>query len=293
MNRMAKFLFSFALFILACYGGLVWFVNTEVEKALQESVSNVEGLTLDYKDLWVDLGDRTLTLTGVDSTLPTGQHFTASEVVVYAFDERNPTPHFIKVLAKGLEVPAADLTALGLPMAALEPGTVTGDLLLDYRYAPEQQALTVNALSFDSEALGEIELSGTVTQLDLDAFRMEKLVGLCIKDLEFRFANGSFMDSLMTQAAASVGTTKENVRGRMASELAAMSEQAGRLDKPVAEKALRGLKDFMENPGTITISARPAEPVPCLYFFMGRDMYDNLDMMNVSVITDSSANNNQ
>ncbi len=77
-------------------------------------------------------------------------------------------------------------------------------------------------------------------------------------------------------------------RATICAELAAMADYAGKDDNVVAENALRGIKRFVDNPGNLTISVKPAEPVPFLFLFMGRDFYDNLRLLNVKVSTDSS-----
>lgn len=289
MGRLGKYLFFLACFILLCYGGLVWYVNTEVEKGLNNAVAQVDGLSLTYDDMWVDLGDQTVTITKPVTTLPSGEHFIANELIIYAFDERHNVPHFIKAQAKGLVVQAKDAQRLGLPVTE----DLFGDMLLDYRYNPAGKVLTINTLSFDDAKFGNAIFSGTITELDLDAFRVEKLIGLHIKDMELEFTDRSFMEALFTQAGAQAAVSKGLARKQASRELQAFADFGDKQGKPEAAKAIRGLKEFVDNSGTVTIKATPAKPVPYIYLFMGRDIFDNINLLNLSIETRQGERNNQ
>jgi hypothetical protein len=76
----------------------------------------------------------------------------------------------------------------------------------------------------------------------------------------------------------------------VSTELHSMAEYAGKNEKPIAENALLGLDRYLNDPGFITITTKPVEPIPLLYFFMGRDIYDNLHALKIDIKTDSSDN---
>lgn len=289
MPFIRKFLLSFAIFVVACYLGLTWFVNSEVEKEFNEAIADIEGMTVNYGDIGVDITDQCVSLTDVTATFPQGQHLTAEEVRITSFDQIHPIPHFMKATAMGVTLTAdqANVGSWAPTMRALDLGTVKGDLNLDYAYDPTADILTLKTLTLRVPDVGDIDLSGAIDGVELDLFRVEKLLGLRIRDLNFKFANGSFMDTLMRESAKWLSTTKDDAQARISAELTAMADYAGKEDNPIAEDALRGLKRYVNDPNTVTIAATPKEPVPALYFFMGRDMYDNIRLMNVTVTTDS------
>lgn len=288
MGRLGFSLFSLILVIILGYGGLVWFANEKVETVLNQAVADVEGLNLDYGDIWVDLGDGTVTMTDTDAALPWGQRLKADEIIVHAFDERHPVPHFLRAQANGLVIHPTDAALVGLTLS--EP--IKGDLLVDYVFEPETQALHVRTLTFDAGEVGRATLSGTITQLDLSAFRVERLVGSRMKELQLTFTNGTFMERFLNNTAMALGASTADASSMVAAELSVMADHAARTDNGVAEDALRGLGRFVKNPDTLSVSATPAEPVPFLYLFMGRDMYDNLRLMQVSVVANDDTNSN-
>ncbi len=292
MPRLGKFVFSFGLFVLVCYGGLVWFVNNEVEKGFNEAVVGVDGLTVTYDDIWVSLTDRTVTLAGVVATFPDGQKASADSLIVHAFDERNPVPHFIKAQVKGIQYALPRLgDGLAKPAGIIDGQDLSGDVWLDYQYDKATRTLTLNTFTFDDHRLGTVNLSGVLSDLDLDLdhFRMEKLIGLRLDGAELIFRDKSLIQQLMEQTAQAMSVSEVQARARVCAELTAMADYAESDGNPVAEKVLRGVKRFVDNPGILTLSARPEEPVPCIYFFMGRDVYDILRLMNVSAETEPKA----
>jgi len=290
MSRFLKFILSFVIFVAVCAGGLTWFINSEVEKGLNEAVAGVEGLTLDYADISVDILGRCVTLDNVEATLPQGQHLIADRVNITAFDQINPIPHFLTADARGVSMDAslANVGDLAMPMQALNIPVVKGDLALDYKYDPSTMTLDLKALTVRIPKLCDAKLSGTIDKLDLQRLRVEKAIGLRIDKADLTITNHSIVDTLISESARGLNTTKADALTRISAELTAMADYAGNDDNTVAEEALRELRRYLNAPGTMTLSAHPVEPVPVLYFFMGRDLYDNLRMMNVTISSNSS-----
>lgn len=290
MARVWKFLFSFAIFVTVCAIGLFWFVNHEVAKGVNQAVADTPGLALSYADLSVSIADHSVRLDNVEAMLPDGRHFTAESVSITAFDQANPVPHFVSGQATGVVMESSfdNFGEWAEALVAMGKESVTGDVALDYRFDPETRTLTINTLTIKADELGDAKLSGVVDQLDLAALHVEKLLGLRVATADLKFTNRSLMKTILRSAANNLGSSQSAARAQIGAELTAMADYADKNDNPVAEKALRGLKQFLDTPETITISARPAEPVPVLFFFMGRDFYDNLRLLNISVTTEES-----
>lgn len=292
MRPIWKFLISFAIFVVICAVGLNWFVNNEVQKGLNKAVTETEGLRLDYSDCSVSILDQYVSLTDVNATLPTGQHVTADEIRIFAYDQLNPLPHFATATATNLTIPVTrkNFGDWASPMKAMGIKTVAGNASLDYLYAPDTSTLTVKELSMDAANLGNAHLSGTVDQLDLINPRLEQLIGLRIKEATLRFENASLMDHLVADWAKKMNTSKKATVARLTAELGGLANYAGTQENIPAENVLLGLKRFLADPGIMTATATPKEPVPVLYFFMGRDIMENMRLLNLKIETDSDDN---
>lgn len=292
MSRVLKFLLSLFIFAVVCYVGLGAFVNNEVSKEMHQAVANTPGMSLSFSDLDVDIFEHTVRLDKVAMTLPGGQSFQADVLNIVRYDSLNPVPHYATVTGQGVTfgVNEANLGGWTGPFKAMGVNEVRGDVVVDFDYNPETMMLTLNEFDVTNSELGDLRVSGIIDRLDLSDLRVEKLLGLRITKADLTFKDHSLMDSMLSCATGGQDANRDQARELVCAELGAMAKFAGESDNGVAEDALRGLKRFVDEPGTITITARPNEPVPWLYFFMGRDFYDNLRLLNIKVKTDSGDN---
>ena len=162
MSRVWKFLLSFVIFVAVCYVGLIWFVNSEVRKGLDNAVAEVDGLPLTYTDLTVSIMNRCVSLQNVETTLPQGQHLTAEEVRITSFDQLNLFPHYMIAEATGVvfDTTPASVGGWSTPLRSLSIPTIKGDVSLDYRYDPETMTLDLKTLMIKAPELGDIDISG-------------------------------------------------------------------------------------------------------------------------------------
>ncbi|WP_285907390.1 hypothetical protein [Pseudodesulfovibrio pelocollis] len=288
MSGLGKFFISLVVFAAICAAGLYWFVNHEVERAFNQAVSDVPGLIVSYDDISVRFSDQSVILEGVEAALPGGQRVSADEVRFSSFDQKNPVPHFAAAQARGvlMRVTPANFGTWAAPLLSMGVREVRGDLAVDYAYAPASQALTVRTLSLSAPELGEVSLTGTVDRLDLDQLRVEKLLGLRLVNVDLIYEDHAMVTMLLRSSARLLGISPDEARQRILAEISTMARYSAREGNGVAERALLGLAEFVAEPGRVVVSARPDEPVPVLYFFMGRDFYENLHLLNVSVTTD-------
>lgn len=296
MGRVGKFLLSFVIFAAVCYGGLVWFVNHEVAKGIDQAVAETPGMTLEYTDLSVSIFDHTVTLDNVAVKWAGGQSFFAEEISVLKYDQKNPTPHYLQARAQGAVISAtrANLGEYVGLLKLIGLTALSGDLEVGYSYNPTAKNFTLDTFRFDEKTLGDLTLSGVVTNIDVDALRPEKLVGLRLGAADLIYTDKSLIEKVMLVLGQSVGTGIEATRAQFSGELGEMVDFADKQGNGVAADAINGFKNFVQNSGTLTVAARPAEPVPFIYFFMGRDFYDNLQLLNLSVLADSDVvRNNQ
>lgn len=289
MPRALKFSLGSAIFVALCAAALFWFVNTEVKKEFDQVVADTKGLKLTYTDLNVDILDQCLILENVDATLPSGHHFTADEVRITAFDQRNPIPHFAAGTATGLVLPATPHNFGGYARLMQQLGieSVTGEAHLEYVYAPEEGTLTLKNFALDDPKLGYASLRGTLGNIDLDDMRAEQLIGLHLNEATLRFTDNQFMDILIADWAKTMGLTEQQTVQRITTELEGLAGYSERQGNTPAQNVLLGLKRFLTDPGSVTATAKPKEPVPVIYFFMGRDLLENMRLLNMNVRTNS------
>ncbi|BDQ34637.1 hypothetical protein [Pseudodesulfovibrio portus] len=289
MRPIWKFLISFVIFVAVCAAGVGWFIENEVEKGLNKAVAETKGLRLDYADCSVNILDHTVGLTDVRATLPSGHHFTAAKLLILAFDQLNPLPYYATATCSGLDIPVtyANFGSWAAPMQKMGISSVKGEASLDYTYSPDTATLTIKELSLHDDDLGRARLSGQIDQLDMVTPRLEQLIGVRIKAATLDFTNLSLMDHLIADWAKKMDSSTDVTVARIAAELGGLADYARAQDNAQAENVMLGLKRFVTDPGTMTVSATPEDPVPVLYFFMGRDLMENLRLLDMKIETDS------
>jgi hypothetical protein len=287
VSGLKKFLISFVIFAALCFFGLKWYVDAEVDKELTRAVADTPGLALSYADLSVDITAHTVTLQGVDALFPSGQHIQADSVSIAAFDRDNPIPHYATISAKGLTIPVTpqNFGAWAGYIKGLGIDTLAGDGLLDYAYEPETKILKLKELSMDDPKLGSFKLTASLDNLNLNGFSPEQSFALGIRKAVMTFDNREFMRLVSEDWARKTGASQAATLNRISMELDGLAAYAESQTNEPARAAMLGLKDFLNDPGMLTVSANPAESVPMLYFFMGRDLFENLALLNVHVET--------
>lgn len=284
LPRIAKFLVAFILFVVLFYAGMQWYVHDTVEKGLQETVEKVPDMELNYSRLDVNFTTYEVTLTEVD--LRKGaERFFADKLVFADFDQGHEVPHAMSVRANGVVLPV-DVPHLG-PLASLfkELGMVElrGDCTLEYAFDPDKKALRLRDFRFRSPELGEFTFRGGFGGVDIDAFRAESLVGLQIMDMDISFADSGLMNRILDAYAMHRNMGREDARAFVSSEVGSLAAAAKVQENEQAMRAFLNLGEFVKDPGTLVIKATPEEPVPWLYFFMGRDVFESIRLLDLLV----------
>lgn len=290
MNKIAKFLISFGVFVVICAVALNWFVHSEVRKELDRTVAQTPGLTLTYDNLSVDIYDHMVTLENVNVTLPSGQHFSADTLRIDDFDQRNPIPHHAHATASRLSCAVTPENFGEWTDIMLKSGidSIVGNIELDYTYDATNGILTLETLSMDDPKLGHAMLTCAVDGIDLNDMRLEQLVGLRLDNATLRFTDRSLTKTVVRNWSAAMNMSETLTVATIQHELAGLAEHAASKENDVAEDVMLGLRRFMGDPATMTVSISPKEPFPVLYFFMGRDIFETMQLLNMKIITTSS-----
>ncbi|NDV18867.1 hypothetical protein GO013_05470 [Pseudodesulfovibrio sp. JC047] len=290
MNKVAKFLISFGVFVVICAVALNWFVHSEVRKELDRTVAETPGLQVSYTDLSVDIYDHAVTLEDVAVTLPSGQTFTADALCISDFDQRNPIPHHARATASRLscDVTTANFGAWADIMRKSGIESIVGHGVVDYIYDPDTKIFTLKTLSLDDQKLGRATLNCAVTGIDLNAIRLEQLIGFSLKNATLQLTDRSLTHTVVAHWSHVMKTSETQTVSLIRRELAGLAEIAAKQENMVAEDVMLGLRRFMGDPASMTVSLAPNKPVPVLYFFMGRDIFETMQLLNMKIVTNSS-----
>lgn len=219
-----------------------------------------------YKDVSYNIFTRQTVISDV-SILPPGGVTPAriSEVVVRSLDDASPTPAFMAVDVRGIQI---DPAALGGPDAARfaalgYAGPLSCDLGIDYNYARDKRELTVGAITLSVKDVGAIRLSLALGNLDFDPNQAATLLftypRILLNRAEMVYTDASLMERVLKQEAAKKGVDVATLKKTLAQDAdAALQEE----QSPLLTGVVTALKRFIENPRQLTISVSPAAPLP-------------------------------
>jgi hypothetical protein len=250
-------------------GGLVGYqayveqqAEQRIEAAIRELPPNVK---VEYGEVEVGPLGQDLSVKDVQLVIGDGNPIRIAEVQLLDVDSDNEPPNYLHAKALGIR---QDLAAMDDQQAAmlrkLGYEQIQGNYELQYRYNPQTKALDLQELR------GELQNMGSLTlRMQLDNFELENpavAAGTEFPEFELRqmmlsYQDDSLVRRVIAQGAQEQGVTEEQFVEKILQDLDA---QTADLQDPFFTKVRDALKEFIRNPGTLTITANPAQAVPVM-----------------------------
>jgi hypothetical protein len=250
-------------------GGLVGYqayveqqAEQRIEAAVRELPPNVK---VDYGEVEVGPLGQDLSVKDVQLVIGDGNPIRIAEVRLLDVDTGNEPPNYLHAKALGIR---QDLAAMDDQQAAmlrkLGYEQIQGNYELQYRYNPQTKALDLQELR------GELQNMGSLTlRMQLDNFELENpavAVGTEFPEFELRQMTLSYQDDslvrrVIAQGAQEQGVTEEQFVEKIVQDIDA---QTADLQDPFFTKVRDATKEFIRNPGTLIITADPAQAVPVM-----------------------------
>lgn len=161
---------------------------------------------------------------------------------------------------------------------------------------PESATATLDKLQLSAEDAGTLTVSarvGGLTEEVVEKLRKtddseettQLLQGLTVEELSIGFVDASLTNRLLSAQAKETGTTAETLADQLATALPAMLSM---IKNPTFEKSVAvAAGTFLRSPGSISATAKPANPVP-IAMIVGTVMMAPQtlpDVLNVEVVS--------
>jgi|GEM_PF-6632510 len=140
---------------------------------------------------------------------------------------------------------------------------VSFDMEMRFDWKSDTGAFALETFKITGKDMGVFSLAFVLGGLDYDTVASGEpfalLDTLRIESLDVRYDDNSLVGRVMKAAAAEQGGDPEMIRAMM---LTMLDEQRRQVSKnPIAVDAIKGLKTFVEQPKSLSLSLRPNEPV--------------------------------
>lgn len=235
--------------------------------------------------------DRSLNVWGVRCYFAVGSSCSAERVRVEKFDHEHNVPRFFKGAVKGITVPVdfMNFGSFASEFRKMGYDELNFDLLADYIYEDETKRLSVRKLSFDGSDTCRVNAAFDLGDIKLNALGTSGLIGLggligvSMLDGGIVWQDRSLTKRLVNLSAKTDRVDTQSYRAALLEGLQLETQKARSLGNGYAENFYGEIKKFIENPGELIIRVDPAEPVPLLYMFMGRNFEELLELYGVTV----------
>jgi len=252
--------------LVALYFGLTIYASGKAAEQVDAAIAKGgPAVHVSYTKVAYNILNKQTAISGVSILAPgSPTPVRVGEVLVRRLDETSPTPAFVAVDFKGIEV---DLKSLGDDAAAAAAlgykDTLYCDLGIDYAYAKDKKDLDLKTLSLAVKDVGSLSVSLHLGNVDIDPNQAATLLftypQILLHQASVTYKDASLMERLLKAEAAKSGidvaTLKQNL-SRDADE--ALQGQTN----PLLAGALTAVKQFINNPKELSISASPAKPLP-------------------------------
>lgn len=208
-----------------------------------------------------------------------------AEIELREYDEKNAKPQYADVTLRGVEIPLdasdqKDLTAMGYNKVVL-------DFTYKFRFDQPASMLTISEIRIDGTDMGSLSIQlqlGGIPSIDWsDDKAMQMMMGATIVGATVRYKDSSLIERALKKESAEKNIPVETLRAQKIAEVKAEEDK----EPSVAGKAAyAAFRKFMEKPGTITITAKPKQPVPLMGMMAIKDFGQAAEMFGLAVAAD-------
>jgi len=212
------------------------------------------------------------TLSGVTITTEDGKSIPIATVSFSATDYVGDTPRKSSFEMKGLVLPLDPADSDVEPVRALGYEKVTIDASFSGTWDDKTGRLDVASLTVGAADMGTLKVAATVggvTPEVVDALKkvdgdqtkqMEILQGLTVETLSLRWDDASLTGRVLDQQAKQQGVDSKTYAKQLKLLMPAMLSMIG--NKEFEKKVAGATGSFLDQPKSLTVSARPKVPVP-------------------------------
>lgn len=292
MQRKTIWLVALGLVVLAS-GGLYFGLKAYTERQVRLEIATALQKAPQIKAVRiaaVDVGPlrRSGEARQVQIDLQQAGTLTIDRVRLEGFAPGDPVPASLQFKAEGLH--SSEAAKIWPTLGELGYATPMADLSCRYRYDAQSATLQIDELSVGLRDGGSLQLAGRIGGLDAARVKgalrqpdqwLMLLPGISIAELRLRYVDSSLTSRLLQQQARRQGTTAQVLASQIGDEL---DRQAGRSKDPRSRDFYATLRQFVQQPGTLSFSAAPQSPVTLLeLMFTGGNAAEVVKRLNVQV----------
>ncbi len=294
IRKLSYGLLAAAVLLAGAYVGAKLYFDDLAERELLKAAAEVDdSVSIVFGGVNADLIRQGAEITDVIVDFRDGRTVRAKSVFLEDIDLKHEPPHYLSASVRGVEI-AVDEGNFGSDyeyIQSLGYQTLFCDLDLKYTYDQALKRLRVEHLELAVKNAGRLTADFSVGNVNLEELSPERQIGLQIVDIKLYYDDAALADRMIRNLADEAGMSEAEAVRRLLARIETNVQWAEKEKNRIAAEAFLGLKGFLKDREGVKITSSPDEPVPWLYFFMGRNLLDIISLLNIEVESNPEQSN--
>lgn len=285
-NKLIVGIGSAVVFVFMFIGVKIYASNIAKEKldmAIEDIASHA---TVDYGNINIDLLTFDAHISDVViSAIKSKDKISISEIVIHDIDEESDIPLFMNISLNGIDLfenKFIDKEKIIKKLGYKE--SVPLNISVDYFYNKEDHIINLNKLNFSADNVGEMDVSFRLGNIDLNPQKnthiFSVLPKIILHNVKVAYRDESLIEALQALAANDKNKSMEAIKTEAINDI---NQIIKRETDDFTKNALNEIKNFINNPESLTISLAPTKPLALGKLLHTKERKDLIRLLNVEV----------
>lgn len=276
-----------AVILVSAFIGASIYASNIAEEKIDIAIENISNhATVDYGNINVDLLKQDINISDVViSSNNSKAKIIINEIVIHDIDEKSDIPLFMNVSFNGVNLSESQLIDNNEIINKLgNNGSSLMDISVDYLYNEEDQVINLNKLNFSADNVGEMDVSFRLGNIDLNPqknmYLFSVLPKIILHNVKVAYRDESLIEVLQALAANDQNKSIEAIKTEAINDI---NQIIKREKDDFTKNALNEIKNFINNPESLTISLTPTKPLALGKLMHVSEPKDLIRLLNVEV----------
>lgn len=276
-----------AVLLIAIYFGVEMYASNVAERKVNEAIANaVYFADIDYKRVSFDLFGMDVRISDISvSPANAKEKFQINEIIIHDIDDKSDIPSFLSFSCNGIELNIQDFGENAKQLRNLGYNDkLRVNLNVNYAYNKEKKEIDIKKIGIGADKVGEISASFRLGNISLESKEITSLL-FSFPQVIFHEAKIEYDDDSLVKRLMKLGAEKQQVsRKDFKKTLIQEFKQEIKKEKDdFTKKSLSEIKEFLEDPEEISISASPSKPYPVGRIMRTNDPKDIIKLLNIQI----------
>lgn len=257
--------FAISAILLLLFTGIQLYTNHRVSKELRTWLDENKMASAKFDTVHVNLFNQKAEINNVSIPVEektTRGTFHVKRIVVHEYDTENSPPGKLHISWNGITADENKELPTDSLLHIINKNKAEGNAEMKLRFSPTEKTFEIEQFSMKFPGLASVELEANFANISEETFdcEPEKLMFLTptplFKNAKIILKNETLAEKLLQSASPKAA---EQMRKMILTKLA---EQENKAALPEHKNVFKTIGEFVQSPGTLTVTSTPSEPIP-------------------------------